>query len=102
MSSSIVLSLRMLGMPDGAEEVLVMAVALGLFLAVAVSLWRPMGRRGGGAVGDVGRGGGARRLGGGGAGLGGRASAPAGFFAPLAALDTCRWRAAGRRPGRGD
>jgi hypothetical protein len=45
MSSSIVLSLRMLGMPDGAEEVLVMAVALGLFLAVAVSLWRPMQRR---------------------------------------------------------
>src|SRR3954447_1539912 len=44
MSSSIVLSLRMLGMPDGAEEVLVMAVALGLFLAVAVSLWRPMRR----------------------------------------------------------
>ena len=53
MSSSIVLSLRMLGMPDGAEEVLVMAVALGLFLAVAVSLWRPMQRRRAVALVDV-------------------------------------------------
>ena len=53
MSSSIVLSLRMLGMPDGAEEVLVMAVALGLFLAVAVSLWRPMRRRRAVALVDV-------------------------------------------------
>ena len=53
MSPSIVLSLRMLGMPDGAEEVLVMAVALGLFLAVAVSLWRPMRRRRAVALVDV-------------------------------------------------
>jgi Resolvase, N terminal domain len=45
MSSSIVLSLRVLGMPDGAGGVVVMAVALGLFLAVAVALWRPMRRR---------------------------------------------------------
>jgi hypothetical protein len=53
MSSSIVLSLRLFGMPDGAEEVLVMAVALGLCLAVAVSLWRPMRRRRAVALVDV-------------------------------------------------
>jgi hypothetical protein len=45
MSSLIVLSLRVFGMPDGAGEVLVMAVALGLVLAVAVALWRPTRRR---------------------------------------------------------
>ena len=45
MSASIVLSLRVLGMPDGAGGVLVTAVAPGLFLAVAMSLWRPMRRR---------------------------------------------------------
>src|SRR3954452_5302970 len=49
MSSLIVLSLRVFGMPDGAGEVLVMAVALGLILAVA--LWRPTRRRH--AVGSV-------------------------------------------------
>jgi hypothetical protein len=42
MSSSIVLALRVFGVP-GAAEVLVMAVALGLFVAVALS--RPVRRR---------------------------------------------------------
>jgi hypothetical protein len=51
MSSLIVLSLRVFGMPDGAGEMLVMAVALGLILAVAVALWRPTRRRH--AVGSV-------------------------------------------------
>jgi hypothetical protein len=45
MSFLIVLSLRVFGIPDGAGEVLVMAVALGLVLAVAVALWRPTRRR---------------------------------------------------------
>jgi hypothetical protein len=40
-------------MPDGAEEFVVMAVALGLFVAVAVSLWRPMRRRRAVALVDV-------------------------------------------------
>ena len=45
MSFLIVRSLRVFGIPDGAGEVLVMAVALGLVLAVAVALWRPTRRR---------------------------------------------------------
>src|SRR4051812_50201544 len=92
MSSLIVLSLRVFGMPDGAGEVLVMAVALGLILAVAVALWRPTRRRH--AVGSVDaepRGGG-RGLaaaggrgvggGGGGGGWGGGAGPPGGGGPP--------------------